>query len=127
MGPVPFFLFLLTSQRDQYYQQSGKSVEEIILCENDHIFEGGQSNFFAVKNGTVYTNGEGVLQGTVRTMVLNICEKLNIPLILSAPLLSEVLQWDACFITSTSRFVMNINTLRVGKVDGLHCRRMERC
>lgn len=22
--------------------------------------------------------------------------------------------WDACFLTSTSRFVMNIDTLRVG-------------
>ena len=61
----------------------------------------------------MFTKGEGILQGTVRTMVLNICEKLNIPVCLEAPLLSEVMDWDACFITSTSRFVMNINTLRV--------------
>lgn len=105
---------MFISQRDQYYKQSGKSVEEIILCDNDHIFEGGQSNFFAVKNGTVYTNDEGVLNGTVRSMVITLCEKLHIPLVMEAPLLSEVMQWDACFITSTSRFIMNINTLRVG-------------
>ena len=61
----------------------------------------------------MFTKGEGILQGTVRTMVLTICEKLNIPVCLEAPLLSEVMDWDACFITSTSRFVMNINTLRV--------------
>ena len=100
-------------QRESYYQKSGKSVEEIILCENDRIFEGGQSNFFAVKDNTVFTKGDGVLQGTVRNMVITICTKLGIPLSFDAPRLSEVQLWDACFITSTSRFIMNINTLRV--------------
>lgn len=66
-----------------------------------------------MKNGTVYTKGEGVLQGTVRNLVLTICEKLGIPTCLEAPRVDEIPLWDACFITSTSRFVMNINTLRV--------------
>lgn len=78
------------------------------------MYEGGQSNFFAVKNGTVYTRGDGVLQGTMRSMVLTLCEKLNIPVSLESPRLSEINQWDACFLTSTSRCVMNINTVRVG-------------
>lgn len=108
-----FSTVLFTRQRDAYYKKSGKSVEEIILSENGLIFEGGQSNFFAVKNGTVYTKGEGVLQGTVRNLVLTICEKLGIPTCLEAPRVDEIPLWDACFITSTSRFVMNINTLRV--------------
>lgn len=104
---------LWVKQRDSYYKKSGSSVEEILLCENDQFYEGGQSNFFAIKDGKVFTKGEGVLQGTVRTMVLTICEKLGIPVSLDAPRLSEIGQWDACFITSTSRFVMNINTIRV--------------
>ena len=89
-------------------------MEDILLCENDCMYEGGQSNFFAVKNGTVYTRGDGVLQGTMRSMVLTLCEKLNIPVCLESPRLSEISQWDACFLTSTSRSVMNINTVRVG-------------
>ena len=104
---------VIPSERDAYYKKSGKGVEDILLCENDCLFEGGQSNFFAVKNGTVYTRGDGVLQGTMRSMVLTICEKLNIHLCLESPRLSEISQWDACFITSTSRCVMNINTVRV--------------
>ena len=71
-------------------------------------------NFFAVKNGTVYTKGDGVLQGTMRAMVLTICEKVGIPVCLDAPRVEEIPLWDACFLTSTSRFVMNIDTLRVG-------------
>ena len=67
-----------------------------------------------------------VLQGTVRTMVLTICEKLGIPVSLDAPRLSEIGQWDACFITSTSRFVMNINTIRVWMQVEVNRRRMER-
>ena len=46
---------VICSERDAYYKKSGKGVEDILLCENDCLFEGGQSNFFAVKNGTVYT------------------------------------------------------------------------
>ena len=93
------FPFLILRQREVYY--------------HGLVFEGGQSNFFAVKNGTVYTKGEGILQGTVRNLVLTICEKLGIPLCLEAPRVDEIPLWDACFITSTSRFVMNIDTLRV--------------
>lgn len=104
---------MMCRKREEYYNKSGKSVEEIILCENNQIFEGGQSNFFAVKDGVVYTKGDGVLQGTVRSMVINICNNLHIPISETAPLLSEVMQWEACFITSTSRLVMNINTIRV--------------
>ena len=108
-------IHLPSRERDAYYKKSGKGVEEILLSENGQLFEGGQSNFFAVKNGTVYTKGEGVLQGTVRTLVINLCEKIGIPLCLEAPLVSDIPLWDACFITSTSRFIMNINIVRVGK------------
>ena len=34
---------------------------------------------------------------------------------MEAPLVSDIPMWDACFITSTSRFIMNINTVRVRK------------
>ena len=114
MGKVVFIALLPSRDREAYYAKSGKSVEDIILCENGCIFEGGQSNFFAVKNGTVYTKGDGVLQGTMRAMVLTICEKVDIPVCLDAPRVEEIPLWDACFLTSTSRFVMNIDTLRVG-------------
>lgn len=100
-------------ERDAYYKKSGKGIEEILLSENGQLFEGGQSNFFAIKNGTVYTKGDGVLQGTVRNLVITLCKKIGIPLCLEAPLVQDIPIWDACFITSTSRFIMNINTIRV--------------
>lgn len=114
-------------QREAYYEQSGPSVEEILLCENNEVFEGGQSNFFMVKGDTVYTRGEGVLQGTVRSMVINLCQKLGIPLAMQAPMLSDISSWDACFLTSTSRFLMNIDRVRVGMVTWrlVMSRRME--
>ena len=80
-----------------------------------------------VKGDTVYTRDEGVLQGTVRSMVINLCQKLGIPLAMEAPMLSDISSWDACFLTSTSRFLMNIDRVRVGMVTWrlVMSRRME--
>ena len=114
-------------QREAYYERSGPSVEEILLCENNEIFEGGQSNFFMVRGDKMYTRGDGVLQGTVRSMVINLCEKLGIALLMEAPPLSEIATWDACFLTSTSRFIMNIDRVRVGMDMIMECRKMVWC
>ena len=53
---------VIPSERDAYYKKSGKGVEDILLCENDCLFEGGQSNFFAVKNGTMVCSKEQCAQ-----------------------------------------------------------------
>ena len=93
------------------------------------LLEGLSSNFFAVYGGKVYTAAEGVLPGTVRDVVLSVCERHQIPvvlevrscclfgcwwvtdfpMILQAPVLSTLQDWEGAFISSTSRLVLPLN------------------
>ncbi|KAL0055823.1 hypothetical protein WJX82_004738 [Trebouxia sp. C0006] len=54
-------------------------VNEILLVtEQGLVLEGTQTNFFAVVDNTVYTAEEGVLMGTVRGVVLEVCRREGI-------------------------------------------------
>lgn len=87
-------------------------VNELLLEDDQgQLLEGSQTNFFAVKDGTVYTAGEGVLEGTVRDVVLKVCEANGIPVVLKPPMTEELMAWEGAFITSTSRLVLKINVV----------------
>ena len=43
------------------------------MTEQGNVLEGTQTNFFAVIEDTVYTAEEGVLMGTVRGVLLEVC------------------------------------------------------
>lgn len=43
------------------------------------------SNFFAVLGGAVHTAGEGVLEGTVRQVALDVAAREGIPVVLQPP------------------------------------------
>lgn len=86
-------------------------VNEIVLAaEGVHLFEGLSSNFYAVtKSGTVVTAGEGILAGTVRELLLRVCEKEGIPVLLSPPSLLDVHMWEGAMVSSTSRLATPID------------------
>ncbi|CAK9022700.1 unnamed protein product [Durusdinium trenchii] len=93
--------------------QSQAGVNEVIMHdERGKITEGLQTNFFAERNGTLYTAPDDrVLSGTVRKVVLEVAQEHGIPVELECPNISEMNQWDSCFICSTSRLVKPIHTL----------------
>jgi hypothetical protein len=101
-------------ERKQIVDSIDKDVEEIILMEpHGHLLlEGSQTNFYALKSGTIYTSEEGILKGTVRGLVLDVCKDLHIPVVLSPPSLNDIEQWEACFITSTSRLVLSAGAVQ---------------
>jgi len=87
-------------------------AEEVLLISEDRrILEGMTSNFYAVKDGRVITADSNVLRGSVRQAVLKICGKLGIPVDLKAPLEEDAELWEGCFISSTSRLVVDIARL----------------
>ena len=101
--------------------EAGKAadVEEILLADAEgRVLEGTQTNFFAVEDGAVHTAGDGVLFGTVRHLVLQVCAAQGVRVILSPPLASRVARWEGAFLTSTSRLVLPINEVRVGGGGG---------
>ena len=72
----------------------------ILICiENGDILEGTTSNFFAVVESdsgkaVVQTAGHGkVLEGTVRKLVIEICEREGIEIDYTPPSLNDIDKW----------------------------------
>lgn len=90
------------------------NYEEILLTKpNGDILEGTQTNFFALKNNILYTPNEGVLEGTVRQLVIDVCNENNINLKYEFSNIKNCKEWDGCFICSTSRLLLPIDELYV--------------
>jgi branched-chain amino acid aminotransferase len=87
--------------------------EALMVDENSMVLEGLSSNFFAVRNNSLWNAEEGVLPGITRCVVLAVAEQIGIPIILSPISVQEFETIDEAFITSTSRAI-----LPVVSVDG---------
>jgi branched-chain amino acid aminotransferase len=96
-------------------------INEVLLVNNDEqILEGLSSNFFAVINGEIWTEGEQVLSGFVRSAILELADENGIHVHLSAIHISDIDHLEEAFLTSTSRSVlpiqrMNTTTIKNGK------------
>jgi thiol oxidase len=85
---------------------------ELLLATGDgQILEGSQTNFFVLQDGGLVTAGEGVLAGTVRRLVLEVCEREGVPVTLRPPRLDDCSRWDAAFVSSTSRLLLPVNEI----------------
>ncbi|CAO3682559.1 unnamed protein product [Umbelopsis vinacea] len=108
--------------RDRITLEKHKSpnANEVLLTDNaGHIYEGMASNFFAIvrENGSpilVTASTDHVLLGTIMKIVLHVCEKRSIPIKWSFPDLKDAIdgKWEGCFISSTSRLVLPIETIQ---------------
>ncbi|MFO7682171.1 MAG: aminotransferase class IV [Chloroflexota bacterium] len=87
--------------------------ETILLSENGRLLEGATTNFYAVKNGVVYTAGDGVLEGITRRIVLELLPGLNIPVRLEAVTLADAPTLDEAFLSGSSRAVLPV--VRIGE------------
>ncbi|KAG2182333.1 hypothetical protein INT43_007263 [Umbelopsis isabellina] len=97
------------------------NANEVLLTDHSgNIYEGMASNFFAIvnENGspTLVTAGlEHVLLGTIMKIVLRVCEKRKIPVKWEFPSLQDAVdgKWEGCFLSSTSRLVLPIETIQL--------------
>lgn len=89
-----------------------EGIHEVVMYdEHHHMLEGLSSNFFAVKNGVIWTAGEGVLSGITRQTVLEIIQAKGLPVNLSGYKVENLGDLDEAFITSTSRAVLPIREI----------------
>mmetsp|Transcript_30970 Transcript_30970/g.38240 ORF Transcript_30970/g.38240 Transcript_30970/m.38240 type:complete len:131 (+) Transcript_30970:548-940(+) len=86
-------------------------TNEMLLADGGKLFEGLSSNFYAVKNGKVITADEGILKGTVRRLILKVCQDQNIPVVLQPPEVQDIKKWDGAFLSSTSRLLLPLTEL----------------
>lgn len=77
--------------------------EHLLLDERGHILEGTGTNFWAVRDGVVYTAGEGVLEGITREVLLRVIGELGIPLRLEAVSEAEIATLDEAALSGSSR------------------------
>jgi branched-subunit amino acid aminotransferase/4-amino-4-deoxychorismate lyase len=77
--------------------------------------EGTQTNFAAFDaDGTLCTAGAGVLEGTVRRVVLELAAEAGVRVSLTAPRLSDVTRWTGAALTSTSRLLLPVDEVVYG-------------
>lgn len=104
---------------------------EAIFVRNGCLTEGSHTNLFAIKEDTVFTHppNNHILPGITRSVVLELCNKLNIPVSETAILEWELPQIEEVFVTSTTWEIMpiiKINQLTVGSgKPGVITRRLQ--
>ncbi len=82
-----------------------ENAAEAILVKDGLITEGTHTNFFAVKNETVFTapNSRLILEGITRKVVLEFCEKFKIDYREEFINKEDLKSYDEFFITSTTK------------------------
>lgn len=103
--------------RRAYPINSEDSYDFLLLDEEEHLLEGSTSNFYAVRDGSVWTAGEGMLEGITRKVVLQLVQEAGIELRLQAPRLEHIPQLDEAFLSSSSRGLVPVREID-GKVVG---------
>lgn len=93
------------------------AVEVVYTDSHGHILEGTTSNFFAVIGGKLVTAKDDILHGITRKVVLEIAQKIKIPVIETELLYSQLDLFDEAFISASNKEVMpvvNIDGKKVG-------------
>jgi branched-chain amino acid aminotransferase len=88
-----------------------QAFEGLLIDEDDCIREGFTSNFYAVKDGSVWTPGEGILSGVSRFLLLEAIKQENIPLKFGCIHLSDISSLSEAFLTSSTRAVLPIKKI----------------
>lgn len=97
---------------------SGVDPYEYLLVDPaGRILEGTGTNFWAVRDGVVYTAGQGVLEGITREIIIQLIQELDIPLRFDAVNVEDTGSLDEAALSGSSRAfmpVVNIAGQRVG-------------
>ncbi len=92
------------------FQAFDQGAESAMLVDNDgYLSEGPGFNVFRVREGSVTTPGDTVLEGITRASVRELCEELDIPFALERISPDELRDSDEVFISSTAGGVMPIS------------------
>lgn len=101
-------------QRQQLQDSMPPDVNEILLAdESGAVLEGMSSNLFILSRDTIMTADEGILVGTVRNLVIKVCEEAGIPVKKQAPRLQDSSSWDGALVTSTSRLALPVDSIEL--------------
>lgn len=84
------------------------TADDLLYTSSTHLFECTRANFFAIKDNTLITPSEGVLEGITRKIVLSLS---HIPIKTRPIALTEIPTFDEAFITSTTKEILPISQI----------------
>lgn len=88
------------------YHRKAKKVgaQEVIYFGRDgNLLEGSTVNFFAVKDGKLYTPSDKILYGITRKFILGLCKDHHVEVVLADINKKDLGHFDEAFIASTTR------------------------
>ena len=95
--------------------------EVLLLNSTGNLTEGSKSNLFFVKNNELYTAKDSdVLNGIVRSKVLEIAEELQIPIHKLSIKYDDLAKYDAAFLTGTSLTILPIRKINLTNYSPSH-------
>jgi branched-subunit amino acid aminotransferase/4-amino-4-deoxychorismate lyase len=96
------------------YLKEKTAVHDLLLVDdNGRILEGTRTNFFAVRDGALYTAGEGVLEGVTRRVILRIADELGLPVRLEAIRVEAIDTLQEAALSGSSRDLLPV--VRIGE------------
>lgn len=96
-----------------------ENAVEAILVRDGLITEGTHTNFFAIKNETVYTAPKSrlILEGITRKFVLELCEKFKVDYCEEYINKDELKSFNEFFITSTTKEITPVVEIDYWKIN----------
>lgn len=92
--------------------KEAKVYEAILVNNEGFITEGSRSNMFFVKNNIVYTSPvDTVLPGITRSMILSLCERLNIKVVEKLTEAEKLNEIEGLFLSGTSPNALPIRSV----------------
>ncbi|HIB64564.1 MAG TPA: branched-chain-amino-acid transaminase [Phycisphaerales bacterium] len=78
-------------------------AEAVMLDRHGYLTECTSENIFLVRNGMLYTPTAtvGILEGITRSVVMELCEKMGLPVQMSFLTAHDLYVADECFVTGT--------------------------
>jgi branched-chain amino acid aminotransferase len=100
--------FVANSQDEKDFIKNTGLEESLILDQDSFILEGLSSNFFAMKNGRIWTASQNILEGITRKIILELAQESGIEILYSPVNYADLDSLQEAFISSTSRGVMPV-------------------
>lgn len=96
-----------------------ENAVEAILVRDGLITEGTHTNFFAIKNETVYTAPKSrlILEGITRKFVLELCEKFKVNYCEEFINKDDLKSFEEFFITSTTKEITPVTEIDYWKIN----------
>jgi D-alanine transaminase len=80
-----------------------QGFDDAVLVRDDKVTEASAANFWAVKDGTVYTHPDGnlILSGITKKKIIELANELTIPVKEEAIFEEELFTADECFVSGS--------------------------